>query len=82
MATREPVGDLILKQLGGVECVEEGATPTVLSCGGMYIPRSPGHERVLYHIITTSNNVEPVKVVTGARPHNILFDILLRESMN
>lgn len=82
MATREPVGDLILRQLGGTECVEEGASPTVLSCGGMYIPRSQGHEGALYHIITTSNNVEPVKVVAGARPHNALFDILLKESMN
>lgn len=74
-------GDLILRQ----ELKPQDGTiknPTVLSCGGIYIPRRDIDDRILYQIITTPNQNEPVKVVTGARPRNALNEVLLKESMN
>lgn len=79
--TKRTTGNVILK-----EAVGDGGgaikNPTVLSCGGIYIPRRGDEDRVLYQIITTSNKSEPVKVVTGARPRNSLREVLLKESMN
>lgn len=78
---REPIGELVMNELLGTpELVSKN--PTVLSCGGMYIPHRDDACRVLYHIITTSRKDEPVKVVTGARPRNALHDILFKESLN
>lgn len=80
-STREPIGELILQKIFDPE--ERGeANPTVLSCGGIYIPHRGSQERILFHIITTSSREEPVKVVTGARPRNVLYEVLLKESMN
>lgn len=75
-------GGLILKEaMSGEELTSQN--PTVLSCGGIYIPRTSEEERrVLYHIITTQRKDEPVRVVGNFRPRNALHEILLRESMN
>jgi hypothetical protein len=80
-AARQPVGELILNQVFDPEQRDQ-ASPTVLSCGGIYIPHRGRQEEILYHIITTSSREEPVKVVTGARPRNVLYEVLLKESMN
>lgn len=56
--------------------------PTVLSCGGIYIPHRGTQQRLLYHIINTPSDREPVKVVCGSRPKNVLHEVMLKESMN
>ena len=56
--------------------------PVVLSCGGIYIPHQGEVRRISYHILTTPNETEPVKVVTGIRPYNILQKVLAKESLN
>jgi len=56
--------------------------PVILSCGGIYIPQQGEARRIIYHILTTPNEMEPVKVVTGMRPRNILLKVLAKESMN
>jgi hypothetical protein len=74
---------MILQQV--MCCASRGkvlSQPTVLSCGGMYIPHHGSREQVIYEIITTSCREEPVKVVSGARPHNILHEVLIKESLN
>lgn len=80
--TRGQTGDLVLKEsMSGEELVSRN--PTVLSCGGIYIPRNTHEEkRILYHIITTQRKDEPVRVVGNFRPRNSLHEILLRESLN
>lgn len=77
----EPVGEAILQQIFDPEKRGE-VNPTVLSCGGIYIPHRGSQERIPFQVITTSSQAEPVKVVTGARPRNILYEVLLKESMN
>jgi hypothetical protein len=56
--------------------------PVILSCGGIYIPHQGEARRISYHILTTPNEMEPVKVVTGIKPRNILLKVLAKESMN
>lgn len=77
------ISQIIMRQIladTDVEPSEEG--PAVLSCGGIYIPHRGHKQDVLYHIITTHKSDEPVKIVTGARPKNVLHEVLLKESMN
>jgi hypothetical protein len=80
-AVREPVSELILNRAFDPER-RDGSSPTVLSCGGIYIPHRGCQEEILLHIITTSRADEPVRVVTGAKPRNSLREVLLKESMN
>lgn len=84
MATgKEAIPEVIVKQLFNNDPFElTSRNPAVLSCGGIYIPHKGREERVLYHIINTSSEAEPVKVVTGMRPRNILYEVLIKESMN
>ena len=79
--SKEPISEMILNQAFDPE-KRDGASPTVLSCGGIYIPHRGEREEILCHIITTSSREEPVKVVTGARPRNVLYEVLIKESMN
>ncbi len=77
------ISQIIMRQIladSDVEASEAG--PAVLSCGGIYIPHRGQRQGVLYHIITTQKSDEPVKVITGARPKNLLHEVLLKESMN
>lgn len=81
MGSQRQPGEMILKEISNTESLIS-RNPTVLSCGGIFIPR-PGEERHLAsHIITTSSRDEPVKIVTGVRPRNALYEVLLKESMN
>ena len=77
------VSDIIIGQILGdadSEAVQGG--PAVISCGGMYIPHRGSRQEALYHIINTHKNDEPVKVVTGNRPRNVLYAVMMKESMN
>ncbi|HPQ80291.1 MAG TPA: hypothetical protein PLZ86_01015 [bacterium] len=78
--SKEKSCGLILSGL--MEQEGESASPAVLSCGGIYIPHRGRQDEILSQIITTSCREEPVKVVTGVKPRNILREVLLRESMN
>ncbi|MBN1282331.1 MAG: hypothetical protein JXA24_00980 [Proteobacteria bacterium] len=75
--------DMIMERiLCGTELEAECRNPAVISCGGIYIPHSGAREQLIYEIINTSSSEEPVKVVSGYRPRNILHEIILKESMN
>ncbi|MFH1830067.1 MAG: hypothetical protein ABH871_04750 [Pseudomonadota bacterium] len=77
------LNQIIMKEiLAGSDVETSEAGPAVLSCGGMYIPHRGQRQDVLYQIITTHKSDEPVKVVTGSRPKNVLYEVLLKESMN
>ena len=81
--TEGHVSEIIMNQILGVTDVEaREAGPAVISCGGMYIPHKGSRQEVLYHIITTQKDDEPVKVVTGRRQKNILYSVMMKESMN
>jgi hypothetical protein len=82
-AGKEPIGRMILKRVFESNPYELcSKDPAVLSCGGIYIPHRGGQQRVLYHVINTSNRSEPVKVVSGVRPKNLLREMLIKESLN
>lgn len=75
--------DMIMERiLDGSDLGAEHKNPTVISCGGIYIPHNKARERVLYHIINTASGEEPVKVVSGYRPRNVLHEIMSKESKN
>jgi hypothetical protein len=58
--------------------------PTVLSCGGIYVPRprpfDPKEE--YFKIINIANEKEPTKIVGAAVTINLLQNVLHKESMN
>lgn len=58
--------------------------PTVLSCGGIFIPRPRpmGPNDEIYKILNCANEKEPTKVVCGSVPRNLLQEVLYKESMN
>ncbi len=77
------VSEIIMSQiLAGTDVEAREAGPAVISCGGMYIPHRGSRQDLIYHIITTQRDDEPVRVVTGGRPVNILHAVMLKESMN
>ena len=75
---REFLERILKGSFGGLSSVEH----MVLSCGGIYIPHKNETQKVIYHIITTSDEKMPVKVVTGVRPKNILHLLQRKESLN
>ncbi|MBI4124722.1 MAG: hypothetical protein HY609_01215 [Deltaproteobacteria bacterium] len=57
--------------------------PTVLSCGGIYIPRRVDIQKIQYHILNLANTKEPIKIYTGRRNlTNRLQEILAKEGLN
>jgi len=62
----------------------DAKNPTVLSCGGIFIPRPRpmGPNDSIYNILNCANDREPTKVVSGAFPRNVLMEVLHKESMN
>ncbi len=60
------------------------SNPTVLSCGGIYIPRpkpfDPKEE--YFKIINIANDKEPTKIVGSSVAINLLQNVLHKESMN
>lgn len=80
---KERIGRVILKRAFESSPDEFcSKDPTVLSCGGIYIPHRAGQVRTLYHVLNTSNQTEPVKIVSGVRPKNLLHELLIKESLN
>lgn len=67
---KEGWGDLSLKN------------PTVLSCGGIYIPRRRSNEATSYHMISTPMGSMPVKIIVSSPPMNILKIVMAKETMN
>lgn len=58
--------------------------PMVLSCGGIYIPRSKRGRLAapLWKIINLADTKNPTKVVSSALPKSPLSEILKKESLN
>lgn len=59
--------------------------PTVLSCGGMYLPRpkTTTPPRIPYDILHLANPEEPIKLYMGRRNlFNLLHQVLQKEAMN
>ena len=83
MVGRKGCGEVILKELVGNPQTLSNKNPLVLSCGGIYIPLSSRKQEPLrYDILTTSNEVAPVKIIAGIRPRNILYAVMSKEAMN
>ena len=74
--------EIILKMVAGDPRELLQLDPLVVSCGGMYIPHKGKRTSFSYHILTTPNDAEPVKVVAGGRPLSILQKVMAKESMN
>lgn len=80
---RESLSDMLVQRvLGQVEPSETNRNPTVLSCGGIFIPRRRRSFDAPYEIITTPSKDEPVKVVVGSQLKSVLSELLFRESLN
>ena len=57
--------------------------PTVLSCGGIYLPRRKSANKVVYHVLNLANLKEPIKIYTGRRRFiNQLAQVLAKEALN
>lgn len=58
--------------------------PTVLSCGGLYLPKPKlnSNLKVTYQILNLANEREPTKVLSNQRPVNVLQQVLAKESLN
>ena len=84
--SKESITHFIVQRVTEETCGNQASeNPTVLSCGGMYLPRpklNPQDSRVIYHILSLANQNEPTKIFTGRRPINALFQILSKENMN
>ncbi len=81
--SQKTLSEVIIRQIYR-EDPPEGAkrNPTVLSCGGIYIPHRARRNSPLYHILNTPSDTEPVKVVTGVKPRNVLYEVMQKESLN
>lgn len=57
--------------------------PTVLSCGGIYLPRRKLSARVVFQVLNLANNREPIKIYTGRHGKiNLLQEVLSKEILN
>ena len=77
--------DLLVEQVVSEPSSSLGTkNPMVLSCGGIFIPRPRpmGPNDEIYKILNIANQKEPTKVVCGSVPHNLLQEVLHKESMN
>lgn len=76
----------ILEKAYGGEDVPEAApqNPTVLSCGGIFIPqpRRTNGKDPYFHILNTANEENPAKVVSVSMPKNMLQIIIAKENLN
>lgn len=78
-------GKLIIKRaIEASSGQTSGNHPTVLSCGGIFVPRpKPLNPRdPLYHILNTPSESQPVKVVSALIHRNILQEVLAKEALN
>lgn len=80
-STTETIARQLLSKHGGP--AQQQQHPSVLSCGGIFIPQKCRERRgILCEILITPNQDEPVKLVTGAKPKSILSQVLIKESLN
>ncbi len=57
--------------------------PTVLSCGGIYIPRRKIPDKITYQVLNLPNEQEPIKIYVGRRGAvNKLQEVLAKEILN
>lgn len=58
--------------------------PTVLSCGGIFVPRPrPINPRdPLYHVLNTPMEERPAKIVSALIHRNLLQEVLAKEALN
>ena len=59
--------------------------PAILSCGGMYLPRTRQTTplKTHYHVLNLANEAEPIKVYIGRRRvMNQLHQVLIKEGLN
>ncbi len=61
-----------------------GAHPTVLSCGGIFVPRPRPINPLdpLYHVLNTPNDGQPTKIVSALFTSNLLDEVSIKESAN
>jgi len=79
-STTETIARQLLSKHGGAAQQQH---PSVLSCGGIFIPRKCRERKgILCEILITPNQDEPVKLVTGAKSRSILSQVLIKESLN
>ena len=65
--------------------VSVNQNPTVLSCGGMYLPRTKTTfaPRIAYHVLNLANPEEPIKIYVGRRVvPNLLHEVLQKGTKN
>lgn len=61
----------------------ENPNPTVLSCGGIYLPRRKLPAKVVFQVLNLANNQEPIKIYTGRHGKiNLLQEVLSKEILN
>lgn len=83
MAYKEQSQELLMRRTFGSSPDEMTSRhPAVLSCGGIYIPHHGVRDSVLRQLINTNNKEEPVKLITREGPRNVLYEILMKESLN
>jgi len=85
MARGEIMTDMLVEQImssgsGGND--GEGNKPAVLSCGGIYIPRTKKHSVSIHRLLTMPKKDEPVRIFSIGMQKNLLHGILQKESMN
>lgn len=57
--------------------------PTVISCGGIYIPRKKIPDKIVFQVLNLANDQEPIKIYTGRHGRlHLLQDILAKEHLN
>ncbi len=58
-------------------------SPTVISCGGIYIPRKKTPDKITFQVLNLANDREPTKIYTGRQGRfHLLQDILAKEHLN
>ncbi len=85
MNGRESITHFIVQRVTEETTSAPRANPTVLSCGGMYLPRpktKTPFQKISYDILNLANQSEPAKVFTGQRPLNMLMEALSKEILN
>lgn len=58
--------------------------PMVLSCGGVFVPRPRpiNPHDPLYHILYTSNETAPTKIVSALIAHDVLDILMVKNDSN
>lgn len=79
------ISRLIFERAAEESLFKERQHPTVLSCGGMYLPRTKSAfaPNTSYHVLNLANEKEPIKIYVGRRnPVNLLHQVLAKEALN